>query len=450
MKSHLITLAFCTVSATVYAGPIDDVKALLDQGKDKQAYDLGKATPDALGTPLFDFYFGIAALNAGVPGEGVLSLERYLLQFPENRSAQFQLARGYYILGEDERARQEFSSLLADAKGAERDTVNQFLDAIRGRESRYRPSSSAFVELGFGVDNNVNSGIAAGQVAGLPAGIIVAPGQAGERQSDVFSAASAGVQGVYPVAPGISLYGGGQVSGRYNAKGNNDVFNQTQLALQGGVSVLQGRHLFRVGTDLSQVAVGSQLYLGLTTLVGEWQYQNDQFNRFGMALQFSDQAYKNIDVFLDAAKTVKVASGADVRDSVLSNLTGSWNRTVVHPWNPELGLALNIGRDSNRKDRPDLSRFIFGGRVSGTVRPVAKWSLGAGLSYQNSRYQREFGPGLPTRNDDFWVFDASASYAIDRNWQLRAEYQHAEQKSTIGFYTYGRDQWVVKVRYDFK
>ena len=40
--------------------------------------------------PLFDFYFSIAALNAGAPGEGTLALERYLLQFPKNRSAQDQ------------------------------------------------------------------------------------------------------------------------------------------------------------------------------------------------------------------------------------------------------------------------------------------------------------------------------------------------------------------------
>ena len=57
----LLCLA-CTLAA---AAPADEVRALLDQGKDRQAYELGKATPDALGTPLFDFYFGIAALNGG-------------------------------------------------------------------------------------------------------------------------------------------------------------------------------------------------------------------------------------------------------------------------------------------------------------------------------------------------------------------------------------------------
>ena len=444
----ILGLFFC--SSAVLAAPADDVKTLLEQGKDKEAYEAGKAAPDALGTPLFDFYFGIAALNAGVPGEGVLALERYLLQFPDNRSALFQLARGYFILGEDERSRQEFSNLVTAAKGPELDSINQFLDAIRSRESRYKPTSTAYFEMGAGFDSNINGGIAAGQVAGLPAGIVVAPGQAGVRQADNFGTLAAGLQGVYPIAPGVSLYGGGQFSGRYNAKGNNDVFNQSQLGVQGGVSVLQGRNLFRAGTDLSQLSVGGQLYLKLMTLVGEWQYQNDQFNRFGLALQFTDQAYKNIDVYLDAAKTIKIASGADVRDSLLTNITGSWNRSLSHPWNPELAVAVNVGDDKNKKSRPDLSRSLWGARTSVTIRPIPTWTFGAGLSYQNSQYQREFSAGLPTRKDDYLALDLSAGYAINRDWLLRGEFQRVDQKSSIGFFSYNRNQLAIKLRYDYK
>lgn len=432
------------------AAPADDVKALLEQGKDREAYEAGKAFTDALGTPLFDFYFGIAALNAGVPGEGVLALERYLLQFPDNRSAQFQVARGYFILGEDERARQEFSSLVPDAKGAELESINQFLDAIRSRESRYKPTSSAYVELGGGSDTNINAGIGTGQIAGLPAGVVIAPGQSGVRQADNFGTLAVGIQGVYPIAPGVSLYGGAQFLGRYNAKSNNDVFNQSQLGLQGGVSVLQGRSLFRAGTDFSQVAVGTQLYLKLTTFVGEWQYQNDQFNRFGLALQLTDQAFKNIDVFIDEAKTNKIASGADVRDSLVTNITGSWNRSIAHAWNPEVAVAVNFGNEKNKKSRPDLSRSIVGARTSLTIRPIPKWTFGTGLSYQQSIYEREFAPGVSARKDNYLSLDLSATYAFDRNWQLRGDFQRVDQKSTIGFFTYDRDQLAVKLRYEFK
>lgn len=444
----LFGLCFC--GSAVLAAPADDVKILLEQGKDKEAYEAGKAAPDALGTPLFDFYFGVAALNAGVPGEGVLALERYLLQFPDNRSALFQLARGYFILGEDERAREEFTGLVAAATGNDLANINQFLDAIRSRESRYKPTSSVYLELGGGYDTNLNSGISSGQVAGLPLGVLIASGQTSERQADFFSTVAAGVQGVYPVAPGISLYGGGLLSGRFHKVGNNNVFNQALLGLQGGVSMLSGRSLYRLGLDVTHVAVGNQAYLNLTTLVGEWQYQNDQFNRFGLSAQYASQAYKNIDTYLDLSKTSRVLSGADVRDSFLANVTGFWTRNLNHPWNPEITLALNLGDEKNRKDRPDLSRGLWGIRTSTTLQPIPKWSFGAGLSYQNSRYEREYAAGLEARKDDYFALDLSATYALDRNWLVRGEYQRVDQQSTIGFFKYVRDLLAVKLRYDFR
>ncbi len=440
----------CLAWTLVAAAPADDVKALLEQGKDKEAYEAGKATPDALGTPLFDFYFGIAALNAGVPGEGVLALERYLLQFPDNRSAQFQLARGYFILGEDQRAREEFAGLSAAATGSELENVNQFLDAIRARESRYKPTSSAFFEIGRGYDSNINSGIRSGQVAGLPLGFLVLPGQSSERQSDSFRTVSAGLQGVYPVAPGVALYAGGLFTARSHFKHTSDVFDQHMLALQGGISLLEGRNLYRLGVDVASLSVDNQQYLSLRTLVGEWQYQSDQYNRFSLSAQHSRQTYHNINTFLDIDKTFQVNSGADIRNSGLASLTGAWTRTLTHPWNPVFTTSLNVGSERNRRERPDLSREIWGARLTVVIQPQPKWTVGSGLSYQESRYISDFATAIPPRRDQFYALDLSAAYALDRNWSLRGEYQHVNQNANIGFYSYTRESFALKLRYDFK
>ena len=75
-------------------------------------------------------------------------------------------------------------------------------------------------------------------------------GKANQKNYTIRAATSTigmGVQGVYPVAPGVSLYGGSQLSGRFHRKVSSDVFNQSQLGLQGGASVLTGRNLYRMG-----------------------------------------------------------------------------------------------------------------------------------------------------------------------------------------------------------
>ena len=130
----------------------------MERGQAAQAYALGREHPESLGDPAFDFYFGIAAIDTGNAGEGVLALERYTLRFPDNVSARLQLARGYFALGEDARAREEFQTLRALNPPADVvATIDRFLDSIRLRESRYTTSTGAYLEYGLGYDRNVNS-----------------------------------------------------------------------------------------------------------------------------------------------------------------------------------------------------------------------------------------------------------------------------------------------------
>src|SRR6188768_2413675 len=104
-------LAFA-LSQAVIAAPADDIKVLVDKGDAKGAYELGKKHPEELGNSLFDFYFGVAAIDSGHAGEGVLALERYVVNFPDNFNARLELARGYFVMGDDQRARDEFNEVL--------------------------------------------------------------------------------------------------------------------------------------------------------------------------------------------------------------------------------------------------------------------------------------------------------------------------------------------------
>src|SRR5438045_1028911 len=104
-RSFAAFLAALALPFAAMAAPADDVKVLLDQGKAAEAYALGKKYPQELGNPAFDFFFGVAAVDAGHAGEGVLALERYITNFPDNQTARLELARAYFVLGDDARAR---------------------------------------------------------------------------------------------------------------------------------------------------------------------------------------------------------------------------------------------------------------------------------------------------------------------------------------------------------
>ena len=94
--------AFC---AAAWAQAPQELRSLIDQGKPEAAYQLARRTPERLGEPEFDLLFGIAAVHSGHAAEGVLALERFILVQPRHEAARLELARGYFLLGDDARAR---------------------------------------------------------------------------------------------------------------------------------------------------------------------------------------------------------------------------------------------------------------------------------------------------------------------------------------------------------
>src|SRR3954470_19677192 len=141
-KSFIAAALALGLPLAAAAAPADEIKALSEQGKAAEAYALGKKYPEELGNPAFDFFYGVAAIDAGHAGEGVLALERYIANFPDNQAARLELARGYYVLGDDARAREEFDTVLkTNPPVTVQANVQRFMDAIRARESRYQTTA---------------------------------------------------------------------------------------------------------------------------------------------------------------------------------------------------------------------------------------------------------------------------------------------------------------------
>ena len=438
--------------AAAWAAPADEMRSLLEQNKAQDAYQLGRASPELLGDPAFDFFYGIAAIDAGYPGEGVLALERYILSFPDNGDARFQLARGYFILGEDQRARDEFETLLPSSTGNQKIAIERYLDAIRTRESRYQPTAKAYVEAGLGVDTNINAGLSSGatpQIPGLGTLPAVSSNSISAREQDTFLAASAGVQGTYPVSPGVSLYGAGGVDVRRHLGSNNDIFDQRSLGATGGVSYLKERNLYKAGAFLSQSWVDNQSYVLSYGLNGEWNHQLDQFNRLTLGAQLARFDYDDMYIYLTKDKTGgPVLSQATVRNSDFIGVSGAWAHALAMPYQPVITVSANYGEERNQRNRADLSRDIVGARASFAMTPAQRWGVGAGIGYQENKYRDIFTTGSVKRYDTTWSLDGSVSYFYTKQFSVRGEAQILDQGSNIGLFRYGREVVSVKARYE--
>ena len=446
-REALFVLALC-VPAWLHAAPADEAKALIESGRAADAYALGKRTPDALGDPAFDFFFGIAAIDTGHAGEGVLALERYLLSFPDNLSARQQLARGYFLMGDDSRARDEFEALRklnppADALAA----IDRFLDSIRLRETRTSVSTGAYVELGIGHDTNVNAGPASANVF-LP-GFGVQPLSASSQKTSAdFASLGAGGYVNYPIKPGIALFAQGQGERKFHGSGDTRQFELGTYNAAGGVSVLRDKNLFRFGLFYGVVTVGSQTFRSATGASAEWQHQFDDRQSLTIGAQGAQYRYSTTDSRVDSTVT---AVDNSPRDADFHGISAAYRRLFRHPWQPILSLGVNAGDQHSRTGHPELVPRSWGASATVTFTPVPKWGVLLGYAYQQSDYGGpDFFAQPDSRHDRFDAVNAAVSYLYSRNVSFRGEAMFSNNRSNADAYAFPRDVYAVKVRYEFK
>jgi len=165
MKPLFLGLLCLFISTAAMAEVADEMKVMIEQNHATDAYVLGMKHPELLGEPMFDYFFGVAAVDSGRVSLGVLSLERALLSNPKNDLVRLELARAYFALGEYQRSREEFElvkqtfpppSVVA--------TINTYLDAIKTKENPTKIQYGAYVELGMGVNSNVNTATAVNSI----------------------------------------------------------------------------------------------------------------------------------------------------------------------------------------------------------------------------------------------------------------------------------------------
>ena len=416
-----------------FATIADEVKTMLEQGRAKEAYELGRQHPELLGDPVFDFYYGVAAIDSGNAGEGVLALERYIINFPGNTSARLELARGYYVLGEDTGAGEEFREVLkTNPPEAVKFNIQRYLDAIRARESFYKTSGAAFIEAGFGYDSNVNAGVSNANIS-LPVLGPVTVVSTGVRAHSRFEYVAAGGQLSQPVAPGVAVFG----SGSYSAKFDNQAsqFNQRNLNTNAGLTYLKNKNLYRLSGFYTRIDIGNDLFLQSPGTTVEWFYQYNELQTFNTYAQYANLNY---------------AGTNNPRDSNLYSGGVGYRKAFIGKWQPLFTLGASYAKENNTEGRDDLSRDIYSGRLAFGVTPLPKWSVSIGGSYQRSLYEAPDPFLLTTRMESYYSGDAAVSYAITPSLSAWVEYLYSKNNSNIALFEYSREVAAFKLRYDFK
>ncbi|MEO6748063.1 MAG: surface lipoprotein assembly modifier [Casimicrobiaceae bacterium] len=422
----------CFGSPAAFAATIDEVHANVEASRSVEAW-AQCATIDRDTLPAADLWCGIAAIDTGHTGEGVLSLERYSLLNPDDARGRLELARAYFYAGDDRRAREEFQTVQSvDPPPEVRAGIQRYLDALKARESQYLASLTGYIEAGVGYDSNINAGVAQSDIA-LPVLGLVSVADAGIRKGAGFGVLAGAVQYNHPVAPGASLFIGGIGTGNFYF--NNSEFNLAQAAFNAGGSYRHGIDTLALTYAYGQILLDGDNYRSSNGAALEWRRQLGPTTTISLTPQYARLDY---------------SGDNDVRDADFYALGLGIRHGWLSAWQPVLNASVYGGEEHDIRDRPDLGRNLAGASADVTVSPSPFWALNAGVAYLRSRYEGDIALIDVTRRDNNYVASLGALYLFARNWSTRLEYQYQRNESNIELYEYTRNLVMLKLRYEFK
>lgn len=429
----LVALWLCQSVLAAGQAP-DDLRRLLEQGKAEEAYQLGRRAPERLGDPAFDFQFGVAAINAGHAAEGVLALERFTLAFPENEAARVELARGYYLLGEDVRAKEEFEAVLArKPERAIARVITEYLDAIRSRESKYQPTAMAYFEFGGGYDSNPRAGVDNPLVT-LPVLGEVTVVDTGLRTGDQTVQYGGGFRLTSPISAHATAFA--NVQAEYIRYPDVTEFNQDIYSGSIGAQGTRGPLAWRGGISTGYQTLNRNPYRRTHGLFADGSWLAGERDAISAGVQAGQFLYKG----------ANATRNADFRA-----LNAGWKHLFAPSWRPEIDVSANVGREKNvYDDHQDLSRDLYGARLGFAASPLAGVSVAASVLYQRSDYLEPDPTLLTTREDRYSAAEASVAWRVLVPLQLRAEFSTAKNESNLAIYEYRRKTALLRLRYELR
>ena len=438
----ILFAAICLHSYTAIAdeGLIGKARELILSGDSVAAYSLlNPRLNEMAGQPDFDYLYGLAAMDTNHPAEAVFAFERVLDVNPEHVDARAELAKAYFLLGENDAARYEFrivreSSIPEGVQIA----VDRYLSAIEAGFESNRTQADFYLNGGFGYDSNINSATDDSTVA-IPAlgNLVLALSRQSCEIRSGFISFGGGFRVSTPIRPDLKFFWGADVNKRNTPK---DTDFSTRIANGSfGFEYLRGKNQFRLAAQLQKFHININQTLNdgnsnrtLSGGVLEWKHTLNDRNQFAAFSQWTMFRY----------------DGQAVRD--VNQISGGvgWTHVMDRKGNPVITAGVFGGNDNElRNSRKDLGRDFVGVRVGGQMTLSSKNVLYGNVNYQHSRYGARDPLFLTRRDDDFVSMSLGVVHTFNKDLTVRPDLSYINNDSSLPINDF--DRWLLSVNFRY-
>ena len=244
----------------------------------------------------------------------------------------------------------------------------------------------------------------------------------------------------HPIAPGLSLFVNGQGERKFHNASGTHQLELGNYNLAAGASFIRDEHVLRLTATYGLITLGSESYRDSAGLSGEWQYQFDERQSISLGTQFATLRYSDINN----------TTGANQRDADFWGVSAGYRRIFSYAFQPILSVGLSYGDQQTKKGRTDLVSRVSGANIGLSFTPAAKWGAALNYNYLKNDYKGQDIILGQTRQDRYGALSSTVSYLINRNLSVRGEVMLSKNRSNIELYSFPRDVYALKLRYEFK
>lgn len=415
------------------AAAADDLNALqqlLQQQQSDKAWQLAQQLQASQeGEPQFDYLFGLAARAAGQFHQAVFALERAVLALPDAPEIRLALAVSYFELGNMTAANTQLTMLAGRALPPEpAQLVQRYLQRIRDLPDPTLGYWQNWLQLGFGLDSNPNSGVD-DELVNIPLLGDVRLFRQSVAQQSSFADLQAQLSWIKPLDQQRAYY---LAAGLLHSQ-----FQEDTVAERSYLQILAGYQ-----TRLNKVQLTSELFYRPIRLDGD-SYLNYQGVRTSVSYPVFAQANLGLDVSY-SGQNYQQQDGLD-RDQWLTDGWWSWRSLLA-----EHKLSLRYGQDQMAQRRTDFhARILRGISYRWQLQWHPHWQSTVLLEYLQGDFRQIHPLYGVTRADHMRKAEWELSYQWHRDWRLSASVSHLRNDSNINLYHYRRNRIWSGVRYVF-
>jgi outer membrane protein len=426
---------------------IAQAQSSLRQGQPSAAYEtLVKFEYDGAGNVEFDYLLGVAALEAGKPDKATLALERVIASDPNYAGARIDMGRAYMLLGDFNRANDEFvTALEMNPPEVVRARVMGFVAEMKQRASPPKTKWSGFFGIALGRDSNVNNapGNAEQFIPGLLDTVVLDPDSV-ETPSN-YSVLAGRIQVDHRVTERFGVYAGFDLNLRRNFQAPQ--FDSSSGELRVGGTTTLSNHELDFSLALGKTFLDSQpgrssaflehpLYRNVFGGTAQWRFNVNERNQLQTTAQYNRLRYPDeaTSVF-DSDQTLV---GLSWLHAFGANSQGLWF------------LGSYLGRESDIRGNPSGRKDFYGFRLGGQYGVASNWAIFGALGLMSADYDRFQAIHQKTRDDKRYDVNVGMSYGLWESWSLRPQLSLTRQGSSIGLYEFNRTEISVTLRRDWR